>query len=413
MGWLGLACVFSFLVVIDGPILQRATTIVTVPFAQPVQLNVTIAQEIPTGYTGWWARNAGRWTGNFNSSIPTATGTTSNDLYALIDEQLEAKVAPLWFRDEGLPKFVQGCKGNCTAKIRAPALTATMCTSHSVTANYTAPISQKMALSNTMSLDMEHMSFLTTTSLLVGDRERVNLVTGHAQVRDCAAQFKYQACTLESAVGEYDISIQDDVVAIDPVPSIVALANNTVVNNTVQGRAGNHPSTLAGIVQLSFEKWECFFGSWTLAGDKAMTSSSYGYAFEYFLSYNKGEGQCLSFEDPYETILRSLNRVMVIYGIIAANEETTFLKSRIDPGLETNVVYTGEQHNAHEVYRTDFSYFFAVMAVQIVCISFILPTYWGWWKLGRAVSFSPLEIAKVLSCTLEIEPCLLTKKQGI
>lgn len=32
--------------------------------------------------------------------------------------------------------------------------------------------------------------------------------------------------------------------------------------------------------------------------------------------------------------------------------------------------------------------------VEVVCILFVAPTYWGWWKLGRDMSFSPLEIAK-------------------
>lgn len=27
-------------------------------------------------------------------------------------------------------------------------------------------------------------------------------------------------------------------------------------------------------------------------------------------------------------------------------------------------------------------------------MAFIAPTYWGWWRIGRPVSFSPLEMAK-------------------
>jgi hypothetical protein len=37
--------------------------------------------------------------------------------------------------------------------------------------------------------------------------------------------------------------------------------------------------------------------------------------------------------------------------------------------------------------------------ITIACLA-ILPTYWGWWRLGRAVSLSPLEIAKAFDAPL-------------
>lgn len=53
MGLLGLACIFSTLVAVDGPLLQRATRVVPAPIAEPpVILNVTMAQEVPTSYFG-------------------------------------------------------------------------------------------------------------------------------------------------------------------------------------------------------------------------------------------------------------------------------------------------------------------------------------------------------------------------
>lgn len=50
MGLLGLACIFSTLVVIDGPLLQRSSTVATAPIVgKPVSLNVTMAPELPHG----------------------------------------------------------------------------------------------------------------------------------------------------------------------------------------------------------------------------------------------------------------------------------------------------------------------------------------------------------------------------
>ena len=44
--------------------------------------------------------------------------------------------------------------------------------------------------------------------------------------------------------------------------------------------------------------------------------------------------------------------------------------------------------------------FLAAALLELICIGLVLPTYVGWWKLGRSVSFSPLEIAKV-----RVHPC--------
>ena len=49
MGFLGIACIVSTLVAVDGPLLQKATKVVSAPFADsPIPLNVTMAQEVPT-----------------------------------------------------------------------------------------------------------------------------------------------------------------------------------------------------------------------------------------------------------------------------------------------------------------------------------------------------------------------------
>lgn len=52
MGLLGLACIFSTIVVIDGPLLQRATSVKSAPIGQSFNVTVRIAQEIPNSWTG-------------------------------------------------------------------------------------------------------------------------------------------------------------------------------------------------------------------------------------------------------------------------------------------------------------------------------------------------------------------------
>ena len=45
---------------------------------------------------------------------------------------------------------------------------------------------------------------------------------------------------------------------------------------------------------------------------------------------------------------------------------------------------------------------------MFICIFAIAPTFWGWWELGRPVSFSPVEIAKAF-----VAPSLETTGEGM
>lgn len=89
---------------------------------------------------------------------------------------------------------------------------------------------------------------------------------------------------------------------------------------------------------------------------------------------------------------------MTIAGLVVASQNATeleYLESRIDLGLPVHRTVTGYRTGNHAVFHTEYVYFIAAAVVEFLCLACILPTYWGWWKLERDVSFSPLEIAKV------------------
>lgn len=52
------------------------------------------------------------------------------------------------------------------------------------------------------------------------------------------------------------------------------------------------------------------------------------------------------------------------------------------------------------VFRTSFWYFLGAALLEMLCISLMFPTHFGWWRLGRAVSFSPLEVATAFKAPL-------------
>ena len=94
--------------------------------------------------------------------------------------------------------------------------------------------------------------------------------------------------------------------------------------------------------------------------------------------------------------MASLNEIMFRTGVYTAQKyNETHLKSRIDDGLEIRVNATGTPLSPVNVFHSDFGYFAGAAAVELFSILAILFTFYGWWNLGRPMSFSPLEIAKV------------------
>ena len=83
-------------------------------------------------------------------------------------------------------------------------------------------------------------------------------------------------------------------------------------------------------------------------------------------------------------------------GALAGNaivEGKTNIGSKMDSRVRS--VVEAQPSGQISMYHTDYSWFIAAAVLELVCIVLILPMYRGWWTIGRPVSFSPLEIAKV------------------
>ena len=75
--------------------------------------------------------------------------------------------------------------------------------------------------------------FLIDSALLLGQRETINLVTGFASLTpDCEGVLNYSICTLEPAIGSYEIEIHGQDISLQNLrtPGLVALANNSEVD---------------------------------------------------------------------------------------------------------------------------------------------------------------------------------------
>lgn len=257
-GLLALACLFSTLVVIDGPLLQRSSSVVSTPIIDhAVNLNVTMVPEIPRGYTGIWISkhdlNMDHYFNSpFNATMPAANGSVPNTIFVQPSFPQGLELAKKFYSDAPLSDIIQGCpERTCKAKLVAPALAAT-CSNHEILVDYNQPggITPKQGQREAPALDRQ--ALLATFSLVVDrETESIGMVTGFSRTHLCKGVFKYAACTLKPAIGEYEVTIERGRVTLDSPgePAILALANNALVQTNPNSAPSN--STLAGIVSHS------------------------------------------------------------------------------------------------------------------------------------------------------------------
>ena len=395
VGLIGLACMLSTLVAIDGPLLQKAATVRNAPYVDPVQLTVKLLPELPQFYTGGWLPGP-RTLYTFNETVPTANGNIYNNVSVISRLDSDTLWNKPWFNDHIPSEIINGCQGMCTAKVRAPALAQTECTTREIPVNYTAPVNLKNILGPTgVAAPLTQNSFFISPSMILDDHEKINLVTAFAKIESCVGVLYMTMCTLESAIGEYDVTIDNSVITLQET-RIIAVANNTKVDHTWNNITSSYPSTLGGIVtsaQNRFESWVMDFVS-----QGQVHTAMVGNTPNKFLLVESNTGEkCHSYVDPKDTIVQYLNELMFIVGAVAAQEDPSYLKSRLDPGVSSNTtnIITGHHHGNHNIFQTNLRWFAAAAAVEVFCIALMLPTYFGFWRLGRPVSFSPLEIAKV------------------
>ena len=115
-----------------------------------------------------------------------------------------------------------------------------------------------------------------------------------------------------------------------------------------------------------------------------------------YARWNDGLDCAPAWRNPRNEVLAALNELMFRTGVHAAQiMDETQLKSMMDDGLEVHTTVQGTPLTPVNVFHSDLNWFAAAAAVNLFSILIILFTFYGWWRLGRHATLSPLEIAKV------------------
>ena len=313
---------------------------------------------------------------------------------------------------------VQGCNGRCTATIRAPALVPYHCNWNTTWHNFSAPYTRnEWEEFHAGAVPDTRLLFQTTLTSRYGARETLNLhtyISGDQIAKTCAGLVNSTHCYLRSAIAEYEVLITNETIILkDPAnPRFISWANNTAVTNETidkfdlrENASGLIKTTLGGIVQ-AFESDLQFSGNALPRKEEdpdtpgvLMIALLRQPWFMYqqttnYEQYNDNETCSYAWGDVRSATMAAMNELMFRIGVyVGQNYNYASLKDLLDPGVETNYTVIGRASS--EVFHTDFVYYIVAAALELSTITLVASTFWGYWRLGRHVSFSPLEIAKV------------------
>ncbi|KAK5168607.1 uncharacterized protein LTR77_005916 [Saxophila tyrrhenica] len=422
---LAFACIAATFVVMDGPLLQRASTVHLSTVDHTFNLSVSITPEIPA----YW------------------TGTVGFYLMPLVESlQFQNHFLPVYYEfGAGAPMrgAIVGCpsQSTCRALVRGPALAVDNCTSVSEPRDFKSLMSKTQAKDFAQGCmwwvnfgpfsrpEEDQVVFKQKFSIFNGTTESFlyeTTISDEDVARSCVGHVNTTSCYMVSAVGEYEVEITDGVVTFAEPPSyprIVARANNTALTDKTVADfqlAINHVdnainTTLGGIAEGAGLAYYTNEGLVTIPGENREVPSRPGlspnpslYTFQHITNYAEmfsSDADCApAWRDPRDGIMAKLNELMFRTGVyVAQHYDDDYLRPLLDEGLESNSTVPGSLISPVEVFHSDMSYFAGAAAVQLLAILAILVTFYGWWDLGRSATLSPLEIAKAFDAPMLVD----------
>lgn len=198
-------------------------------------------------------------------------------------------------------------------------------------------------------------------------------------------------CTLSPATVQYNA-------IIDGSQSTISLpANSTSHDDAIQSHYNitesyeyGSTTTMGGIYLALANR----FNSWAnmrFTGAIGYTVSTSGTTANQFVVPNStadlGYSCNLTFNDPTDNLLINARELMFRTAVAAANSSNV----QSVPAVQVATI---------AVYQSHYLYLTLTSNFTLLAIIFVIPTFFGYWHLGRNVSMSPIEIAKAFNAPL-------------
>lgn len=419
---LAISSLSTLIVLIDGPLLQRASTISQSTRRFPVNLTVPMS---PTpfivGATGYLVDR------ERNPSLYT-------ELFSTVLQQYNGR-QPIT-----LPEF--GCKGKCELMVEAPGFDIDcsswnspyrlMSTSELVqwigNDSYHGPaqVQSMFAMNVTFSLEANRLwaelrSYRTGVHVPQNDDWSEfpwNTIMLSSMIKSNPGgngSLTWRTCILREALQEYPISVENSTVTLQ---SFSTSHNYTVYqvirSSTETSSMGWWPTTLGGIWLSVYHQFagEAKLSKVPLNIDIETKDSS---PLAYLNLKTSMSTYAVTWLDPIDDAI-SMIRELSLRMAIATTSKDSYGSSGTEwlTAVQSDVAYpdlrrvnrTLSQHAqalatySETVYQSNLAWLGGALAVLIVTAGAIIPLFQGWWQLGRPYSMSPIEIARAFDAPL-------------
>ncbi|KAI4725566.1 hypothetical protein E4T49_06685 [Aureobasidium sp. EXF-10728] len=444
--FIALAALAAKLTIIDGVLLQKAAGTTTSPDpTRDVTLEVYVNETMP--FTATFVDSYGNV-----SPLPDWFGS---DVH-------------LWSRSGGTyPGISYECDGTCLFDVSGTGF-AIDCQSEEVDMNYGTAVSQEttaLSQSGSVQLSLDATANRTLFEITFqaiygsnggeGDYSQIemNLTSTKAKAIDgdstsCPGKLIRHSCKLRPAVISYPVTVENTPMQSD---------TNTFVSNTYLGynatswggqvgywsealqtyytvdedsslymngtfynsslrqlkdykvvahkdifenpssSTGNSPTVLGGIAKVLNQY---FAGTSSMHYDRGAFSVNHTGAAG-ILPFNSSrvtsDGCDFEFRDPLDYSIQQINALMFVMA-------TDPWYSNTDNNQSLTRQLKAQQYGLSIHYQTNRSFMYGALASILFCVLCILPSYWGYWQLGRDVTLGPFEIANAFRAPILDHP---------
>lgn len=365
-----LAAILLALVPANAPLAQRASRPVTRTVSSGVNIPIKAIQALD------WKMATGQITGRGH-----AVSFVNADFASVLQHHLSS--APIQIEDSP-------CRGTCRGILQAAGYEMS-CVNDTAFFNKTSPDDlDGTTVFNPVAVFQTTFSYgeAIESSVFKEGRPIMTLNTTHKDYAGCAGDLKLRNCTLVPATLEYHILVNNGTIILD---SDYTYKDDKVVKYVTTESMGTQVgSTIHGGIALALSS---MFNSvvtlrWAGTIGNDMTTSGIT-ALRYVRqpeNREAGASACgNSWFDPTDDLLMAARDIM--FRLALEGNQT---------GVDVQSISTSQQ-GSEVVYSSDF--LFLGLAILLIGLSVVanLPLLLHWWRLGRPVSLSPIEVARAFA----------------
>ena len=386
LNMLAVGCILTSVVVIDGPLLQRASTVEAYQDSEVMDLPVHLfSKDLPQLFSGYEA-DTYYYTRPF-AKVVQAFNNRSN---------------------MSLPGS-STCTGTCSATIVAPAFDIEC---QERTHDYNVTIDGASSTLGYVLISSDPYDALDLDSAL----GTIHISTFHKQSENCTGFAKGAVCILRNGLGRYSIVLDNTrVIQWNKTETLSITKYNASYE---QVGSLTNPSTNGGFITAANSRYSgnvsmdymMLTPSMPMAfPEPVLTTSLTGpFAVNYMntpvlssISEYVPTLDCTTtWSDPLPDILDGLQEMMLRSAISLSNSTTT-------------QVVSGTVTRTRTRYVSNFRYLGGALVLMLVSTFIVLPLFVGWWHFSRSMSLSPIETAKAFGAPVLDEGSSMDEISGL